>query len=102
MLLWVSARIGISVITRRGSMSADARIRFYQTRDAQQLQLIHTETAQLQSGLWSSVRTAAAAQPTQVMALAFTLIADIDSPRGGVIRVKPQNLIALELPLKPL
>jgi hypothetical protein len=30
-----------------------------------------------------------------VVSLAFTLIADIDSPRGGVIRVKPLNLHAL-------
>lgn len=30
-----------------------------------------------------------------VVSLSFTLIADIDSPRGGVIRVKPLNLHAL-------
>jgi hypothetical protein len=30
-----------------------------------------------------------------VVAVAFFLIADIDSPRGGVIRVHPQNLISL-------
>lgn len=30
-----------------------------------------------------------------VVSIAFFLIADIDSPRGGVIRVLPQNLIAL-------
>lgn len=30
-----------------------------------------------------------------VLAIAFFLIADIDSPRGGVIRVIPQNLISL-------
>jgi hypothetical protein len=30
-----------------------------------------------------------------VVAVAFFLIADIDSPRGGVIRVQPQNLISL-------
>ena len=29
-----------------------------------------------------------------VMAIAFFLIADIDSPRVGIIRVGPQNLIA--------
>jgi hypothetical protein len=28
-------------------------------------------------------------------ALAFFLISDIDSPRGGVIRVVPQNLLSL-------
>jgi len=30
-----------------------------------------------------------------VLSIAFFLIADIDSPRGGVIHVKPQNLISL-------
>jgi hypothetical protein len=35
-----------------------------------------------------------------VVAVAFFLIADIDSPRGGVIRVVPQNLIRLQAGLK--
>lgn len=30
-----------------------------------------------------------------VVSIAFLLIADIDSPRGGLIRVKPQNLMSL-------
>jgi hypothetical protein len=30
-----------------------------------------------------------------IVALSFLLIADIDSPRSGIIRVKPQNLMAL-------
>ena len=30
-----------------------------------------------------------------LLAVAFFLIADIDSPRRGVIRVRPQNLISL-------
>ena len=30
-----------------------------------------------------------------VIAIAFLLIADIDAPRGGLIRVKPQNLVAV-------
>lgn len=30
-----------------------------------------------------------------VVSMSFFLIADIDSPRGGVIRVNPQNLTAL-------
>ena len=30
-----------------------------------------------------------------VVSIAFFLIADIDSPRGGVIRVHPQNLTSL-------
>jgi hypothetical protein len=32
---------------------------------------------------------------TPIVAIAFFLIADIDSPRSGIIRVAPQNLIAL-------
>jgi hypothetical protein len=35
-----------------------------------------------------------------VVAVAFFLIADIDSPRGGVIRVRPQNLERLQAGLK--
>jgi hypothetical protein len=30
-----------------------------------------------------------------VFSVSFLLIADIDSPRGGLIRVKPQNLVSL-------
>src|SRR5262249_22927537 len=36
-----------------------------------------------------------------VISIAIFLIADIDSPRGGVIRVLPQNLIALAQSLSP-
>ncbi|MGY8661580.1 hypothetical protein Q3C01_04330 [Bradyrhizobium sp. UFLA05-109] len=35
-----------------------------------------------------------------VASIAFYLIADLDSPRGGTIRVQPQNLFALEQSLK--
>jgi hypothetical protein len=138
----------------------DQRIRFYKTRDAQELREINAKTAQLQTELWSLVKGPALAQPTPVIALAvagmndvlnsqgytqaawwnriphaawglmvaiaiccnlligygahnaklevrlllvlplvvalsFFLIADIDSPRGGVIRVIPQNLLSL-------
>lgn len=31
-----------------------------------------------------------------VVSISFLLIADIDSPRGGIIRVQPQNLVSLE------
>jgi hypothetical protein len=34
-----------------------------------------------------------------VVALSFMLIADIDSPRGGLIRVSPQNLLSLSASL---
>ncbi|MEP6943715.1 MAG: hypothetical protein ABI981_12305 [Betaproteobacteria bacterium] len=36
-----------------------------------------------------------------VVAIAFMLIADIDSPRHGVIRVVPQNLLSLAASLRP-
>lgn len=36
-----------------------------------------------------------------ILSLAFFLIADLDSPRGGVIRVLPHNLIAAALSMKP-
>jgi hypothetical protein len=36
-----------------------------------------------------------------IVSIAFMLIADIDSPRHGVIRVKPQNLISLADSLPP-
>ena len=35
-----------------------------------------------------------------VVSISFFLIADIDSPRGGVIRVKPQNLLSLSESLR--
>ena len=35
-----------------------------------------------------------------VISISFLLIADIDAPRGGLIRVKPQNLVALADSLK--
>jgi hypothetical protein len=36
-----------------------------------------------------------------IVSISFLLIADIDSPRGGFIRVLPHNLIALSHSLKP-
>jgi hypothetical protein len=143
------------------------RILFYQTRDENNLRRINDATAQLQTELWSAVRTPAVGpQPTQVIALAVAgmndvlnsqgytqaawwnripgaawalmgliaicanvifgygsrraspgaidlivlplvlsialfLIADIDSPRSGVIRVNPQNLTSLARSLHP-
>jgi hypothetical protein len=136
----------------------EQRTLFYTTHDLQRLAQIDTETARLQSQLWTTVKTAAEAHPTPPVALAvggmndilnrqgytqaawwnripvaawslmvflaiccsllvgygsrrrerflftvlpflvsvaFFLIADIDSPRTGVIRVAPQNLISL-------
>jgi hypothetical protein len=36
-----------------------------------------------------------------IVSISFFLIADIDSPRGGVIRVEPKNLVALAQSLRP-
>jgi hypothetical protein len=36
-----------------------------------------------------------------MIAIAFFLIADIDSPRGGVIRIDPRNLIDLKNNISP-
>ena len=36
-----------------------------------------------------------------VVATSFALIADIDSPRGGIIRVSPINLVATARSLRP-
>jgi hypothetical protein len=38
---------------------------------------------------------------TLVLSISFFLIADIDSPRRGIIRVVPQNLISLSQSLHP-
>ncbi len=137
----------------------DLRIRFYVTRDKDELTQINLQTAQIQNRLWTAASQPAMAQPTPVRALAvagmndvlnsqgytqaawwnripvgawclmsgiavfsnvlvgygarkvrvklfmmlplvvavsFFLIADIDSPRRGVIRVHPQNLESLQ------
>ena len=133
---------------------------FYTTRDEQLPEQVNARTAKLRPELWSTVRAAAPAQPTPLMALAvsgmndvlnsqgytqaawwnripiaawslmtliavcatmmvgvgvkstkadsrilmvlplvlsiaFFLIADLDAPRRGVIRVLPQNLLSL-------
>ncbi|RAR61095.1 hypothetical protein C7401_10831 [Paraburkholderia unamae] len=138
----------------------EARIRNYQTRDANELAQINRATGELQAQLWAEVREAAKAQPNPVTALvvagmndvintqgytqaawlnripvsawglmiviaffsnmmqgygapsksgrrvlllvlpvtvtlSLTLISDIDSPRGGFIRVAPLNMISL-------
>jgi hypothetical protein len=38
---------------------------------------------------------------TLVVSISFFLIADIDSPRGGIIRVEPQNLLSLSQSIRP-
>jgi hypothetical protein len=141
----------------------DLRIRFYNTRDLEDLRQIDQETARVGTQLWGAASKPAMAQPTPVISLAVTgvndvlnsegytqaawwnripvaawmlmfgiaffcnglvgfgsrqlkprlfmilplvvaisffLIADIDSPRGGVIRVHPQNLERLQAGLQ--
>lgn len=140
----------------------DQRLLFYRVRDERRLEGINASTAQLQTELWSTVQTHAAAQPTAIVALAvsgmndvlnsqgytqsawwnripvaawdlmiaiaivcnlmigygartgkylflvlplavaisFFLIADIDSPRRGLIQVQPQNLLSLSQSLQ--
>jgi hypothetical protein len=36
-----------------------------------------------------------------IVSISFFLIADIDSPRGGIVRVRAQNLSALAESLHP-
>jgi hypothetical protein len=137
----------------------DLRVRFYITRDVDDLKRIDLQTTRTQNRLWTAVSQTATAQPTPVRALAvagmndvlnsqgytqaawwnripvgawclmfgiavlanllvgygahkvrvklfmmlpltvaisFFLIADIDSPRRGVIRVRPQNMESLQ------
>jgi hypothetical protein len=134
------------------------RIAFYETRNEAHLQQINAVTNQLETELWATIETVAAAQPTPVVALAamgmndvlndraytqaawwnripsaawdlmisiailcnlligygayrtgthlflvlplvlsisFLLISDLDAPRGGIIRIEPQNLMSL-------
>jgi hypothetical protein len=138
----------------------DQRLKFYTSRDYDEVDRINAATARLQAQMWTAVQVPALAQPTPVMALAvsgmndvinsqgytqaawinriprgawalmfllavgssllvgigakaarpesevqfvfplvialaFFLIADIESPRGGAIRVIPQNLMSL-------
>ena len=136
----------------------DQRILWYEARDRAKLSAIDAETTRLENQMWAEVKTAAGAQPNQIVAVvvtgmndvlnrqgytqaawwnripttawalmllialfasfligysahafsgamfwilpiavavSFTLIADIDSPRGGLILVVPQNLVSL-------
>jgi hypothetical protein len=141
----------------------DLRIRFYVTRDPDELRQINMETEQVQNELWAAASRPARAQPTPVAALAvggmndvlnsqgytqdawwdripvaawglmfgialfcnvlvgygarrfewklfivlplvvavsFAFIADIDSPRGGLVHIHPQNLASMQAGLK--
>lgn len=139
----------------------ELRIRFYRTRDEDELRQIDTDTSRLQNQMWTEVQNAGLQQPTPITGLAvsgmndvlnsqgytqaawwnripesawgfliltaiccnllvgyggrregrsakllvvlplvisvsFFLIADIDSPRRGLIHVRPQNLESLQ------
>ena len=58
------------------------RISFYQTRDEQELRQINTDTAQLQTEMWSGVQAVAAARPTPVTALAVAGMNDVLNSQG--------------------
>jgi hypothetical protein len=60
----------------------DQRILFYETRDDNALSQIDATTAQLQTELWSAVRTPAGAQPTPMLALAVSGMNDVLNSQG--------------------
>ena len=66
--LWFSARLGSSFLKRRRNLQEDLREDF-------------------------GVILAATLTPLLV-SISFFLIADIDSLRGGIVRVQPQNLLS--------
>src|SRR5271170_2470324 len=60
----------------------DQRILFYKSRDANQLQQINADTAQIQDELWSAVQVPAVAQPSPVVALAASGMNDVLNSQG--------------------
>lgn len=60
----------------------DQRIRFYQTRDALELQHIDTSTGRLQNELWSSVQVPASAPQTTLIALAVSGMNEVLNSQG--------------------
>ena len=60
----------------------DQRTLFYTTRGELRLAQINAQTAQLQSDLWSAVQAPAAAQPTQLAALAVAGMNDVLNSQG--------------------
>ena len=52
------------------------------TRNEQQLRQINTNTAQLQSELWTAVKTPSTVQPTCVVALAISGMNDVLNSQG--------------------
>jgi len=60
----------------------DQRVLFYETRDRQRLAKVDRDTAAIQNELWSAVRTASAAEPTPVVALAVSGMNDVLNSQG--------------------
>jgi hypothetical protein len=58
------------------------RISFYETRDSEELQRIDSQTAQLQTELWSAVQSPAMAQPNAVSALVLSGMNDVLNSQG--------------------
>src|SRR5262250_124229 len=68
-LLPASAGTSIRDLLRKYT---DQRVLFYTTHNRQNVEKINSDTAKLQSGLWSAVGREAAAQPTAIVALAVS------------------------------
>jgi hypothetical protein len=60
----------------------DLRIRYYLTRDHEELQRIDTDTQQMQGQLWSVVSQSASAQPSPLKVLAVTSMNDVLNTEG--------------------
>jgi hypothetical protein len=60
----------------------DQRILFYTIRDPGRFRQIDTQTAQLQTELWSAILLPAANQPTQIVALAVSGMNDVLNSQG--------------------
>lgn len=69
-------------IRRLLSSYVDQRILFYQTRDSRRLEQIDTDTARLQTDLWTAIQTPALAQPTPLSALAVWGMNDVLNSQG--------------------
>jgi hypothetical protein len=60
----------------------ELRIRFYRTRDHEELMQIDADTGKLQLEMWSAVEAPAAAQPSAVIALAVAGMNDVLNSQG--------------------
>ncbi len=60
----------------------ELRVRFYRTRDHEELMQIDADTGKLQSEMWSAVQAPAVAQPTPVIALAVAGMNDVLNSQG--------------------